>query len=109
MLLESDVRIVQRRHRFFRFEQQRNYMVGILRIESSRSSGQTLADWRATGDAVPGKVDAVENVFRRHRAGLRYQKILGRSSAFRRAHALAAMHAAGHAGDLSIGVAQHWI
>ena len=54
-------------------------------------------------------IDAVENIVRGHRAGLRDQEVLGRSLALGRAHALAAMHAARHAGDFGIGMAQHRI
>src|SRR5579863_9464436 len=68
MLLEGDVGVVQRGHRFLRFEQQRDYMVRIFGIESSGSGGKTIADWRAARDAVPGKVDPVKNIFRRHGA-----------------------------------------
>ena len=41
--------------------------------------------------------------------GLRDQEILGGSFAFSRAHPLAAMQTAGHAGNLVVGMAEHGI
>src|SRR5438270_12689528 len=58
---------------------------------------------------VPGEIDAVEKVLL-SRLAVDYRKHLPRrSTAFRRAHPLAAMHAAADAGDLRVRLSQHGI
>src|SRR6185369_4484194 len=78
-------------------------MGGFERTEGSCDHGR---DAIAAGDAAPRDVDALEKVGGCFVAGERDQSITLRSRTFRRAHALAAMLAAAHAGDLAVGVAE---
>ena len=68
---------MQGRHGLLRLEQQRHYAVGILRIETTGSLSQNTSDRRSAGHAIPGDIDAVENVVRGDGTGLRDQEILG--------------------------------
>ena len=110
---ESDERIMHGGHQsfghLFRLKKLRNGSSWIGWIERPGSFSGDLSQRRAARNAIPGNIDAVENIFGCYWAGLRDQEVLRRSLALGRAHALAAMHAARHAGDFGIRVAQHRI
>ncbi len=91
------------------FEQRRDGVFGVIRIEDFDGFGEGVADGRSTGDAIPGEIDAVEEIFRGRVAGDEGEKFLGSAGAFGCAHALAAMHGAAHAGDLAVRIAEERI